>query len=70
MYVALLELVPAIAACRIFELNEYTKTASVVWEDDLSPAYSTCCGDALVLPSANVEFAVSADVNTPNDSYN
>jgi len=53
----------------IFEINEYMKTASVVWEDNLSPAYSTCCGDALVLPNANVESDVPADVNTPNDSY-
>lgn len=53
----------------IFELNEYTKTASLVWEDNLSPAYSICCGDALVLPNGNVEFDVAADVNTSNVSY-
>ena len=52
----------------IFQLNEYTKTASVLWEDNLSPAYSICCGDALILPSGNVEFDVAYDVNNPNVS--
>jgi hypothetical protein len=64
---------PGVGSCYssvpIFELNEYTKTASVVWEGNLSPAYSTCCGDALVLPNANVELDIAADVNAPNDSY-
>jgi len=53
----------------IFELNEYTKTASVVWEANLNPAYSICCGDALILANGNVEFDVAFDVTTPNDSY-
>jgi arylsulfate sulfotransferase len=64
---------PGFIACYssvpIFQLNEYTKTATVLWEDKLSPAYSTCCGDALVLPSGNVEYDVAFDVNTPNVSY-
>jgi arylsulfate sulfotransferase len=64
---------PGFVACYssvpIFQLNEYTKTATVLWEDKLSPAYSTCCGDALVLPSGNVEYDVAFDVNTPNVSY-
>jgi arylsulfate sulfotransferase len=53
----------------IYQLNEYTKTASVLWEDNLSPAYSICCGDALILPNGNVEFDVAFDQNTPNVSY-
>lgn len=53
----------------IFQLNEYDNTASVLWEDNLSPAYSICCGDALVLPNGNVEFDVAYDQNTPNVSY-
>jgi hypothetical protein len=52
----------------IFQLNEYTKTASVLWEDNLSPAYSVCCGDALILPSGSVEFDISYDVKNPNVS--
>jgi arylsulfate sulfotransferase len=62
-----------VAACYssvpIFELNEYTKTANVTWEDKLLGAYSICCGDALVLPSGNVEFDVAYDQNRPNLSY-
>jgi arylsulfate sulfotransferase len=53
----------------ILELNEYTMTANVWWQYMLNPAYSTCCGDALVLPNGNVEFDVAMDVNTPNVSY-
>lgn len=64
---------PGVANCYssvpIFEINEYTKTASIVWEAILSPAYSICCGDALVLPNGNAEFDIAFDVNTPNDSY-
>jgi hypothetical protein len=64
---------PGIAACYssvpIYQLNEYTLTANVLWQDVLSPAYSICCGDALVLPNGNVEFDVAYDVNTPNLSY-
>ena len=53
----------------IFELNEYTKTATLVWESNLAPAYSICCGDALILPNGDVEFDVALDANTPNVSY-
>ncbi len=64
---------PGFIACYssvpIFQLNEYTKTASVLWENKLSPAYSICCGDALILPNGNVEYDVALDVNTPNVSY-
>lgn len=53
----------------IFELNEYTMAASVTWEQKLAPAYSICCGDALVLPNGDVEFDVAYDVYTPGESY-
>jgi arylsulfate sulfotransferase len=53
----------------IFQVNEYTKTASVLWQQSLLPAYSICCGDAQVLPNGNVEYDVAYDVNTPNVSY-
>jgi arylsulfate sulfotransferase len=43
----------------IFQLNEFTKTATVLWEDNLSPAYSICCGDALILPNQDVEFDIA-----------
>src|SRR5262249_278094 len=52
------------------QLNETTKTATVQWEYNLSPAFSFCCGDALILPNGNVEFDVAADQNfTPGVSY-
>ena len=53
----------------IFQLNEYDKTATVLWENVLSSSYSICCGDALILPNGNVEFDVAYDVFTPNVSY-
>jgi arylsulfate sulfotransferase len=53
----------------IFQLDENAKTASLQWQANLLPAYSICCGDALVLPNGDVEADVAADVNTPNQSY-
>jgi len=53
----------------ILQLNEYDKTATVLWENVLSSSYSICCGDALVLPNGNVEFDVAYDIYTPNVSY-
>jgi hypothetical protein len=52
----------------IIELNEYARTAQILWQDNLS-AYSTCCGGALRLPSGDVEFDVALDVHTPGVSY-
>jgi arylsulfate sulfotransferase len=52
----------------IMELNEYTKTAQILWESKLS-AYSICCGDALRLPNGEVEYDVAFDVHTPGVSY-
>jgi arylsulfate sulfotransferase len=64
---------PGVVACYssvpIFQLNEYTMTANVMWESNLTPAYSVCCGDALILPNGNIEYDVAYNVNTPNLSY-
>jgi hypothetical protein len=64
---------PGVGACyssvEILQLDESTKTATVLWEDNLLPAYSYCCGDALVLPNDNIEFDIAADVGTPNFSH-
>jgi len=64
---------PGFVACYssvpIFELNESAKTAQVLWETKLSPHYSICCGDALVLSNGNIEYDVAFDVNTPNQSF-
>jgi hypothetical protein len=55
----------------IFQVDEYNKTASVVWEDNLIGAFSECCGDALVLSNGDAEFDVADDIelNTTNESY-
>jgi arylsulfate sulfotransferase len=60
---------PCYSSVPIFELNESAKTGQLLWETKLSPHYSICCGDALVLPNGNVEYDVAFDVNTPNQSF-
>jgi arylsulfate sulfotransferase len=50
----------------IFDVNEYAKTAQVLSEDDLAPAYSICCGDALVLPNGDVEYDIADNLYTPD----
>jgi arylsulfate sulfotransferase len=49
----------------IFQVNEYTKTAQLQWDYNLSPAYSICCGDALMLPNGDIEYDVAYNVQTP-----
>ncbi len=53
----------------VFEINESAKTAQIVSEINLSPHYSFCCGDALMLPNGNVEYDVASDSLTPNQSF-
>jgi arylsulfate sulfotransferase len=53
----------------IFDVNENTKMAQVETEANLSPAYSTCCGDALTLLNGDFEYDVPMDVNRPGFSY-
>jgi len=60
---------PCFSSVPIFQIDESTKTATLQWEDDLLPAFSTCCGDALFLPNGDVEYDIAADVNTPNFSH-
>jgi len=49
----------------IFQLNEYTRTAQVLQETNLSPDYSICCGNADLLANGDLEYDVAANVNTP-----
>jgi len=53
----------------ILQLNESSKQASVLSEINLSPAYSICCGDALILPGGNWEYDVAYDIGTPGYSH-
>jgi hypothetical protein len=64
---------PGVGACYssvpVFQLDENAMTATVLWEDNLLPSYSICCGDALVLPNGNTEFDIAYDVGTPDFSH-
>jgi arylsulfate sulfotransferase len=53
----------------IFQVNEFDKTANVLWEDNLLPFYSICCGNAQILPNGNVEFDVAFDTGSPGVSH-
>jgi hypothetical protein len=56
---------PGIGACYssvpIFQLDESAKTATVLWENNLSPYFSLCCGDALLLPNGDMEVDIAFD---------
>jgi arylsulfate sulfotransferase len=62
---------PGVGACYssvpIFQLDESTNTATVLWEDNLLPYYSTCCGDALILPNGDVEVDIANDFTVTPD---
>lgn len=60
---------PCYSSVPMFQIDEASKTATVMWEDNLLPYYSICCGDALVLPNGDTEFDVAADVNSPGVSH-
>jgi arylsulfate sulfotransferase len=62
-------LTPCYSSVPIFELNESANTGQVLWETNLAPHYSICCGDALTLPNGNIEYDVALDVDTPNQSF-
>ncbi len=53
----------------VFQLNEYTNTAQVMQETNLSPAYSVCCGSTNLLSNGDLEYDVADDVNTPDVSF-
>ena len=53
----------------IFDINENTKTAQVESQVNLYPAYSICCGDALILPNGDLEYDVAYNELTPSLSY-
>jgi arylsulfate sulfotransferase len=64
---------PGVGACYssvpIFQLDESANTATVLWEDNLLPYFSTCCGDALLLPNGDMEVDIANDFTvTPNFS--
>ncbi len=60
---------PCYSSVPVFQLNEYTNTAEVLQETNLSPAFSTCCGSTSVLSNGDLEYDIAADVNTPKESH-
>ena len=56
---------PGVGACYssvpIYQLDESAQTATVLWEDNLSPYFSICCGDALLLPNGDMEVDIAYD---------
>ncbi len=46
----------------VFQLNEYTKTAQVLQEDNLSPVFSDCCGNASFLSNGDLEYDLALSV--------
>jgi arylsulfate sulfotransferase len=64
---------PGFAQCYssvpVFELNEFTSTAQVVSDNNLSPAYSICCGNASILANGDLEYDVAFDVDNPSQSF-
>ena len=44
----------------ILDVNEPAKTASIVWQDNLSPLFAQCCGNINVLANGNVDMGAGA----------
>jgi arylsulfate sulfotransferase len=51
----------------IFQLDETSKTAQIVWEHKL-PIFSPCCGSINILENGNVEYDIAAAAVTPTFS--
>jgi hypothetical protein len=47
----------------IFQVDESAQTATLLWEANLLPYYSICCGDALLLPNGDMEVDIADDFN-------
>jgi arylsulfate sulfotransferase len=61
--------IPCYSSVPILELSESAKTAQILWEANLSPHFSICCGNAEVLSNSNIEYDVAFDTQTANQSY-
>jgi arylsulfate sulfotransferase len=59
---------PGAASCYsrpvIFELDETSKTARILWQDKL-PVFSGCCGSIGVLENGDAEFDIALESNMP-----
>jgi arylsulfate sulfotransferase len=62
---------PGAASCYsrpvLFELDETSKTAQILWQDKLS-LFSVCCGSINMLGNGDVEFDIAFDSDLPSGS--
>jgi arylsulfate sulfotransferase len=63
---------PGLTACYssvpVMQLNEYTKTAQVLDEVNLTPAFSFCCGNVNQLANGDYEYDIAYDLNKPENA--
>jgi hypothetical protein len=50
----------------ILNINEHARTASMVWQDNLSPLFALCCGNISVLANGNVDMGTGATSFAPS----
>lgn len=48
----------------VFELDEFSKTATILWQDKL-PVFSPCCGSIDLLPNGDMEFDIASASSSP-----
>jgi arylsulfate sulfotransferase len=62
---------PGAASCYsrpvLFELDETSKTAQILWQDKL-PVFSLCCGSINALENGDAEFDIALDPDLPSGS--
>jgi arylsulfate sulfotransferase len=51
----------------LFQLDETSKTAQILWQDKL-PVFSLCCGSVNILGNGNVEFDIALGPVSPSGS--
>ena len=50
---------PCYSRAVILDVSEIAKTAQTVWQDNLAPAYSDCCGSIIEFPNGNMEIDIA-----------
>jgi arylsulfate sulfotransferase len=51
----------------IFQLNEYDRTANILWQNPL-PLFSYCCGSIDLLPDGNLEYDIAISSTSPQSA--
>jgi arylsulfate sulfotransferase len=52
----------------VYQVSEGDKTIQILSEENLSPAFSVCCGSVVALDNGNLEYDIALDVGNPNTS--